>query len=120
MAMVARGVASQADAPDYVAQAAPAEGQRRAALRAYLGTIPDYSQTDVKGVKLSGAAKNGPAAKAGIQKDDVIVELAGRKIENIYDYTYAIEALKAGEPTTVVVLRNGERQTLNITPGSRD
>lgn len=120
MAMVARGVASQSDAPDYVAQAAPAEGQRRAALRAYLGTIPDYSQTDVKGVKLSGAAKNGPAAKAGIQKDDVIVELAGRKIENIYDYTYAIEALKAGEPTTVVILRNGERQTLNITPGSRD
>ena len=29
-----------------------------------------------------------------MQGGDIIVELAGKKIENIYDYTYAIEALK--------------------------
>ncbi len=120
MALVARSIAMRSDVPDYVAQAAPAQGQIRAAMRAYLGTIPDYSQTDIKGVKLSDVAKNGPAAKAGVQAKDVIVELAGRKVENIYDYTYAIEALKAGQQTTIVVERNGQRQTLPIIPGSRE
>ena len=35
--------------------------------------------------------------KAGARNGDIIVELAGRKIENTYDYTYAIEALKIGQ-----------------------
>ena len=48
------------------------------------------------------------------------MELAGRKIENIYDYTYAIEALKIGEPVTMVVERDGQRVSLQVTPGSRE
>ena len=50
----------------------------------------------------------------------VDIETALRKIENIYDYTYAIEALKIGQPTKIVVDRKGEQLTLNITPESRD
>ncbi len=88
-------------------------------LRAYLGTIPDYAE-EVKGVLLSGVSKDGPADKAGVKSRDVIVELAGKKIENIYDYTHAIEALKIGQPVKMVVIRNGERVRLEITPASRD
>ena len=73
-----------------------------------------------KGVLLSGVSKDGPADKAGVKSRDVIVELAGKKIENIYDYTHAIEGLKIGEPVKMVVLRNGERVKLKITPASRD
>ena len=47
------------------------------------------------------------------------MELAGKKIENIYDYTYAIEALKVGQPTTIKVQRGEEVIELNITPASR-
>ena len=89
-------------------------------MRAYLGTIPDYADTDVKGVKLSGVAKDGPASKAGVKGGDLIVELAGKKIENIYDYTYAIEALKIGDAAKCVVKRGDKRIELEITPGSRD
>ena len=105
--------------PQYLEMEKPEES-RRANLRAYLGTIPDYSQTDVMGVRLSGVIKGGPAAQAGMQGDDVIVEVAGRKIENIYDYTYAIEALKIGVEVKAVVLRAGQRHELTLTPGSRD
>jgi S1-C subfamily serine protease len=69
---------------------------------------------------LSGASKGGPADKAGVKSRDIIVELAGKKIENIYDYTNAIEALKIGEPVKMAVLRNGERLELEVTPQSRD
>ena len=119
MGLVTRSLAIRETPPDYVPQAAPEQGQRRASLRAYLGTIPDYAE-DVKGVKLGGVAKKGPADKAGIRAGDVIVELAGKKIENIYDYTYAIEALKIGKTIKVVVQRGEKKLTLELTPGSRD
>jgi Tol biopolymer transport system component len=120
MALIARSLATADQVPDYVAQARPAERGQRAGLRAYLGTIPDYAEADVKGLKLSGVGKDGPAEKAGVRAGDLIVELAGKKIENIYDYTYAIEALKIGQPVKIVVQRGSERITLEVTPGSRD
>lgn len=92
----------------------------RARLTAYLGTIPDYAAGDVQGLKLSGVSADGPAEKAGLQGGDVIVELAGRKIEDIYDYTYAIEALKIGETVDIRINRDGKTRTLKITPGSRE
>lgn len=119
MGMVARAIATSEKVPDYIPQAAPEQGQRRASLRAYLGTIPDYAE-ELKGVKLGGVAKNGPADKAGVRAGDVIIELAGKKIENIYDYTFAIEALKIGQTIKIVVQRGQQRMTLEVTPGSRD
>jgi S1-C subfamily serine protease len=103
-----------------VAQAPPKKGASRGQLRAYLGTIPDYAGSGKKGVALSGVARNGPADKAGLKGGDVIVQLAGRKIDNIYDYTYAIEALKIGQTVKVVVQRGERRIELDITPASRD
>ena len=88
-------------------------------MRAYLGTIPDYASEGIKGVQLSGVGKNGPAAKAGVKGGDIIVELAGKKIENIYDYTYALEAVKIGKPVKMVVLRKTQRVTLQVVPESR-
>ena len=120
MGLVARSVATRDTPPDYIEQARPDEERPRAGLRVYLGTIPDYSQTDEKGVSLSGVAKNGPAAKAGVKGGDLIVGLAGKKIENIYDYTYAIDALKVGQKTKIIVRRDGKELTLEMTPGSRD
>jgi len=118
--LMARGLSMRETPPDYLAQQRPEKLGRRAQLRAYLGTIPDYAQTDVRGVRLSGVAGGGPADKAGIRAGDVIVQLAGKKIDNIYDYTYAIEAIKIGRTVPVAVLRGDRRLELKITPGSRD
>ena len=119
MGLVARSLAGSKDIPQFQEQKAP-EGQgARAVMTAYLGTIPDYAQGDIKGVLLSGVAKDGPASKAGVQSKDVIVELAGRKVENIYDYTYAIEALRVGQETDIVIQRKGEPIRLKVTPLSR-
>ncbi len=117
MALITRDLVMAEVQPEYQEQTAQPE--MRANLTAYLGTIPDYAQTDVKGVKLSGVTKGAPAEMAGMQAGDLIVELAGRKIENIYDYTYAIEALKVGQATTVKVDRGGEILELPLVPASR-
>jgi Tol biopolymer transport system component len=105
--------------PDYLSVARnDAGGGGRENLRAYLGTIPDYA-TEVAGVKLSGVRAGGPADQAGLKGGDVIVEFGGKKIANIYDYTYAMDAAKIGEPLPVVVLRAGQRLTLQVTPELR-
>lgn len=120
MGLITRSLVTAAAPPSYVQQAKPKDQERRANLRAYLGTVPDYAQGDIIGVKLSGVAKGGPAETGGVRGGDIIVELAGKKIENIYDYTFAIEALKIGEEVAITVQRDGKRVNLKVTPGSRD
>ena len=56
---------------------------------------------------------------AGLQGGDVIVELAGLTIANIYDYTYALDLLKVDEPASVVYMRDGDRMEAELTPEAR-
>jgi hypothetical protein len=105
--------------PEYaqVKRSRAASGDRDT-MRAFTGTIPDYT-TEVEGLLLSGVVAGGPAEEAGLQKGDIIVEFGGQSIKNIYDYTYALDAVKVDVSIDVVVLRDGERQTLTITPRAR-
>ncbi len=93
-------------------------GGSRDNLRAYIGSIPDYA-TELKGVKLSGVRAGSPAEKAGLKGGDVIVEFAGQKIANIYDYTYALDAVKIGQQVKMAVEREGKRVELTVTPEAR-
>ena len=121
MAGLTRTLVMRPTVPDYIAQEKPTTSASRANLRAYLGTIPEYGDTaGIKGVKLNGVARGGPAAQAGLEAGDVIVQLAGKTIENIYDYTHALQAVKVGQPLTVEVLRDGQHATFTVTPASRD
>lgn len=83
-------------------------------LKIYLGTIPDYASADISGVKISGVAKNSPAELAGLQKNDILIELAGKKIHDIYDYTYILDALPVGEPVIIKCIRGKKELKLPI------
>jgi aminopeptidase YwaD len=84
----------------------------------YVGTVPDYSET-TSGVTLTGVREGSPAEKAGLKPGDVIVEFGGRKITNVYDYTYALRDARAGAPVQVVVLRGSARLNLTVVPVAR-
>ncbi|MBY0452456.1 MAG: PDZ domain-containing protein, partial [Bdellovibrionaceae bacterium] len=89
-------------------------------FRIYLGTIPDYSQEGIKGVRISGTSKDSPAEKAGLLTSDVIVEFDQLKIENLYDYVFALQAAKADKKTKLIVMRNDKRLELEIIPVLKD
>ena len=109
-ALLAQKIAALPEKPDFIKVArATQSGGSRDTVRVFTGTIPDYA-TEVKGLLLSGVIEGGPAEEAGLRGGDVIVEFAGRKIENIYDYTYALDVVKIGEPVAVVYLRESERR----------
>jgi Peptidase family M28/PDZ domain/PA domain len=106
------------EAPQFTKVEQKTDSGGRAGLRIFTGTIPDYA-TEVKGLLLGGVIGGGPAEQAGLQKGDVIVEIAGQSIANIYDYTYALELLKIGQPTKLVYMRGSERRETTLTPAAR-
>ncbi|MEO8190304.1 MAG: M28 family peptidase [Acidobacteriota bacterium] len=102
------------------AAAPPMEGDRRG-YGSYLGTVPDFKAMEATegGVLLSDVRTGGPADLAGIRGGDRILAMAGTKIANLYDMTYALEDHKPGETIDVVVERGGEKKTLRATLGER-
>jgi hypothetical protein len=117
-AAVVRSIADADQAPQFVKVEQPISRGSVAGLRVTTGTIPDYA-TEVEGLMLGGVIGGGPAELAGLTKGDVIVEIAGQSIANIYDYTYALELLRVNQPVKVIYLRNGERREAMLTPVAR-
>ena len=118
-AAIVRRLEEMPDAPQFTkVEQQTQSGGGRAGVRVFTGTIPDYS-TEVKGLLLSGVIGGGPAEQAGLQKGDVIVEIAGQTIANIYDYTYALDLLKIGQPAKLVYMRGTERRETMLTPAAR-
>jgi len=92
--------------------------QRTGGFRVYLGTIPNYAETN-DGLLLDGVREDSPAAKAGLKAGDKIVKIGSREIKNVYDYTFALGELKAGQEYPIEVMRGTERLSLKITPEAR-
>ena len=80
----------------------------------YFGSVPDFGQIE-HGVKFADVRDGSPAAKAGFRAGDVLIDFDHKKIENLYDFTYALRAHKPGDKVTVTVLRDGEKVTREVT-----
>jgi hypothetical protein len=115
---IVRAIGDSEQAPQFTKVDQPVSRGSIAGVRVTTGTIPDYA-TEVKGLLLGGVTGGGPAERAGLMKGDIIVEIAGQTIANIYDYTYALELLKVDTPVQVVYTRNGERRETTLTPAAR-
>lgn len=92
-----------------------AQGTERS-FRIYLGTIPDYSQEGVKGVRISGVSKNSPAEKGGILAKDIIIEFNGKAIDSIHDYVFSLQAAEPNREVALKIRRSNEVITLKVIP----
>ncbi len=115
MALITRGLALQEKELDY--QQLSDKKASRKNVRAYLGTIPDYARADGVGVLIGGTAKDSPAQKAGFQKGDILIEMKGVKIDDVYDFTDVLQTLVIGEKIRAKVQRQGKTVVLEIVPG---
>jgi len=116
---IVEDLATRPDRPRYEKVTGPAADLGREALRAYLGTIPDYTETSRPGVKLGGVRGGSPAEKGRLRAGDVIVKFGAQAIRNIYDYTYALEGAKIGQPVEIIVQREGKELPLKVVPEQR-
>jgi S1-C subfamily serine protease len=76
--------------------------------------------TDGKGVEVSDLAENSPAAKAGIQKGDVITAVDGDSVDSPIALRSAVQAKQSGDEISVTYTRDGSSNTVKVTLASRD
>lgn len=74
-----------------------------------------YGLSRSSGILVADVTAEGPAAKAGIQRGDIIVEVDGEEMTESADLLVAIRDKKPGEKVEVVIDRNGTTMTLTVT-----
>lgn len=92
--------------------------------RGYLGirlielTDEDRKDLGIKGgIKIGEAVAGGPAAKAGLQAEDVILSLDGRAVDSAQEMAPIMQAAAAGQTMKVEYLREGKKKTANVVLG---
>lgn len=87
-------------------------------------TLREVEQDDVKSAKLPGVmgaivedvAADSAAEKAGIRKNDVIVEFDGERVRSVRQLTRLVQETPPGRQVQVGVLRDGQRTTMTVEP----
>ena len=79
-----------------------------------LGIMPDVTGSDQEGLEVLAVTPGKPAELGGMQKGDVIIAIERKKIKDIYDYMYRLNAFKQGETIVVTVKRNNQTSDLLI------
>jgi hypothetical protein len=117
---VVRAIDARDSRLTFVRSAAPPPvAGARTGSSVYLGSIPDMSAPDVKGLRLVGVRAGSPADSAGLRAGDVVVELGGKAVTDLQTYSDALYSHQPGEEVEIVVLRNAERVKLRARLGRR-
>lgn len=72
-----------------------------------------------EGLRIEGVVEGMGAALAGLQKDDVLYKISGRKIDNLASLMNSLQGVRAGEKVKVIYYRNGKRKSTNLTLSHR-
>ncbi len=78
-----------------------------------------YGLPDAAGVLVLEVAKDGPSAKAGLKKDDVIRKVDGQKVEDNTDLLSKIASRRPGEKIDLEIFRDGKTLDLTVTLAKR-
>ena len=71
------------------------------------------------GVVIIETMKNSPAKDAGLQPNDVIIQIDGKKTENMTDIQRKLYDYQEGDKAEFKILRNGEEETIIVTLKNR-
>jgi serine protease Do len=86
------------------------------------GVTPELAESfdleSERGALVSKVLPGGPAEVAGIQRGDVIVEFDGKPIPEWRELPRVVAEAPADQPAMVVIIRNGDRKTLEVEVGT--
>jgi serine protease Do len=93
-------------------------------IRGWLGVAiqdvtPDLAQSfglkKAQGALVADVTPDGPAARAGLERGDIIVNYDGTDIDEAHQLPVLVADTKVGKSVSITVLRNGEKKTLHAT-----
>ncbi|WP_305042357.1 ChaN family lipoprotein [Geoalkalibacter sp.] len=76
-----------------------------------LGILLEVRET---GVGVAGVMPGSPGERAGLQKDDVLLEMDGEKLGDNFDLIYLVKQKKPGDGANLKILRNGEPLDIRV------
>lgn len=84
---------------------------------------PEFAEAlgiaDTKGALIADVTVGSPAEKAGLLRNDIILSVNGQKVSDATSTTRIVGRLIANTSNKFEIIRNGKRQTINVTVGER-
>jgi serine protease Do len=95
---------------------------RRGWLGVRIQTVNDefaesLGMSEAKGALVANVTPNGPAAAAGVELGDVILNFDGQEVTALRQLPRLVAQAEIGREVEVVVLRNGQKRNLKVTVG---
>lgn len=91
----------------------PASPASQAEPPVMIGLLLDYSEAE-NGIILQRVLDGLPGAMAGLKDGDVVIEIAGKKVESNQSLREALENKKPGDTITLKVERDGEQREISV------
>jgi serine protease Do len=83
-------------------------------------TAKAFGLPNTNGAIVSHVNPNGPADKAGMAPGDVVIEFNGRPVKDSDALVAMVVATKPGASVPVIIYRNGQRKSLNVSVNELD
>jgi S1-C subfamily serine protease len=74
---------------------------------------------EAQGVAITEVVVDSPAEEAGLQENDIIIQIGDVAIEDSGDLSTALLEYRAGDEVEITVIRDGEEETVTLTLGER-
>ena len=68
------------------------------------------------GAQIANVKSGGPADKAGVKENDVVVKVGDRMVADADEFVVAVRQLKMGQDAPIEVMREGRKVTLTVNP----
>jgi serine protease Do len=78
------------------------------------GLAQAFKDNNAQGALIAAVTSDSPAADAGLQSGDVIVEFNGQPVQDASQLKLRVAEAGPGVTVPVVVMRNGEKKTVNV------
>jgi serine protease Do len=85
-----------------------------------LEALAEFGLKERRGALVGTVTKGQPAAKAGIEPGDVIIEFNGKPVKNTDELVATVVRTKPGTTVPVKILRDKQERTLNVTVDELD
>jgi beta-lactamase regulating signal transducer with metallopeptidase domain/membrane-associated protease RseP (regulator of RpoE activity) len=98
----------------YMREGRPADGRLGVRVESPTAALMDHLGIDKgKGQLITEVVPNSAAAKAGLQVNDILLQIDGKDVSSSFrEFVKIVHDLKANTPTDAVVLRKGKKETI--------
>ena len=77
--------------------------------------MPDYVFKDIKGLRIDAVTPNRPAYNAGLLDGDIIIQMDGKSVSDIYEYMHRLSEIEIGDTIDVKVIRGDQQLIFAVT-----